>query len=265
MNSAQFERALGTRRFGREVVFLDEVDSTNRWLLDNERRFHLVGATVIANHQTAGRGRRGRRWHDVVGKSLLFSVLLRPEKKCAPLGFLPLIAGVALGESICEFGECSSERLQLKWPNDVLIDGYKVAGVLAESISTGERICVVAGIGVNLWQTKEELPQEPRQPASSLDLLSLQLSSREGLLARILEELEKLYDLFQEGDIEEMIRWWSSFAQPCGTTLAVETDAGIARGLYEGIGDRGQLFLKDPSGTINEIYCGEILPEKRHE
>jgi len=263
-DNAEYERVLGTRRFGREVVFLEEVDSTNRWLLENEGRFYLAGATVVANHQTVGRGRRGRRWQDVAGKSLLFSVLLRPDKDSAPLGFLPLISGVAVAESICRLCACSAERLRLKWPNDILVDGCKVGGILAESVSMGERVCVVVGIGINLTQTEEELPRDTRQAISSLHLLSLQPSSRESLLAKILEELEGLYDLFRESRVDEMKRRWSSFAQSRGTAVAVETDSGVARGSYEGIGDQGQLILRDQSSVTRELYSGEILSEARN-
>lgn len=264
-DNEKFKSELRTRRFGHEVVFFEEIDSTNRWLLENEDRFNLIGSTVIANHQKSGRGRRGRHWYDVPGKSLLFSVLLRPDKKNAPLGFLPLMAGVAVAEALCQFCGCSSQRLRLKWPNDILIDNHKVSGILAENTSAVERLCIVIGIGVNLYQGTEELPDENRHPASSLDLLSLAPSSREGLLARILEELEILYDLFRECNIEEMTRRWSFFSTALDSPIAVERSEGIIHGIYKRIGEQGQLVLKNPNGFIQEIYSGEILPEGQYE
>ena len=261
-NQEKFERELRTRRFGREAVYFQEIDSTNRWLLENEGRFHLTGATTIAEHQSAGRGRLGRRWEDVPEQALLFSILLRPNKKSsAPLGFIPIIAGVALAQTISEVCECSAKRLQLKWPNDLLIDDCKVAGVLAESVSAKDKFCVVVDIGVNVYQEVEELPTETRLPAGSLYLSGLTVSSRENLLAKILERLEKLYDLFLEYRVQEIIQKLSVFSFPSGSKFAVQMGKEIIHGAYEGIGNEGQLLLKKSNGNIREIYSGEIVSE----
>ncbi len=258
----KFGRELRTRRFGREAVFFHEIDSTNRWLLENEGRFHLTGATAIAEHQSAGRGRLGRRWEDVPGKALLFSILLRPNKKSsAPLGFIPIIAGIALAQTVSDVCECSPDRLQLKWPNDLLIDDCKVAGVLAESVSAKDKFCVVVGVGVNVYQEKKELPTETRLPACSLFLSGLTVSSCEYLLAQILERLEKLYDLFLQCRVQEIIQSWSAFSLAPGSKFAVHSGTEIVHGTYEGIGNDGQLLLKKSNGSIQEIYSGEIVSE----
>ncbi|MFH1010305.1 MAG: biotin--[acetyl-CoA-carboxylase] ligase [bacterium] len=258
-DSDSFRQLLQTRHFGREIVFIQEIDSTNRWLLEKETEFHLAGATVVANHQTAGRGRHGRRWEDVPGKSLLFSVLLRPGKDSSPLGFLSLAAGLAIAEATIRICRCPAKRVQLKWPNDVLIDGFKVAGILMESVSAGGEPRVVVGIGVNLWQEQHELPQECRVPASSLQLLLPASFSREELLTQILLELENLYDLFQEGRMEEIRRRWLAFSSPLGMAMSVEVPQAVARGIFEGIGKEGQLLLRESNGALREIYSGEIL------
>jgi len=252
-------QALRTRRFGRESLFFEEVDSTNRWLLENEELFHLSGATVVADHQTAGRGRHGRQWHDTPGKSLLFSVLIRPEAKGAPLELLSLMAGTAVAQTIGRIDRHFFEKLKVKWPNDVLIDDHKVAGILIESISAGTKFCAAIGIGVNLRQNDDELPKATRWPASSLQLLSSISISREGLLAEILAELETAYDLFQEGRTAELIESWSSLSLPLGTELAVESGDRVSKGTYSGIGTEGQLLLKGSDGIIHGIHSGEIL------
>jgi len=261
-NQDKFERALQTRRFGREAVFFQEIDSTNRWLLENEGRFHTAGATVIAEHQSAGRGRLGRHWEDVFGKSLLFSVLLRLNKlNSAPLGFIPLIAGIALAQTISETCENSPKGLQLKWPNDLLIDDKKVAGVLTESVTSKNKFCVVVGIGVNVYQDAAELPMATRLPASSLHLSGLTISSRENLLAQILFRFEKLYDLFIECRVQEIIQNWAAFSLSSRSRFAVKRGEEVIRGTYEGIGNEGQLLIRESNGNIQEIYSGEIVSE----
>ena len=261
-NQDNFEQELCTRRFGREAMFFQEIDSTNRWLLENEARFHLAGATVIAEHQSAGRGRLGRRWEDVPGKALLFSVLLRPNRtNSAPLGFISLIAGIALAQTVSEICKCSPEKPRLKWPNDLLIGDCKIAGVLAESVSAKDKFCVVVGIGVNVFQDVEELPTETRLPASSLHLSGLNVSSRESLLAQILVRFERHYDLFLENRVQEIIQNWSAFSRALGSKFAVHSGTKIVHGTYEGIGNEGQLLLKKSNGSMQEIYSGEIVSE----
>jgi BirA family biotin operon repressor/biotin-[acetyl-CoA-carboxylase] ligase len=255
----RLHRLLRTRRFGREFVYLEETDSTNRWLLANENQFHLQGATVVANHQTSGRGRYGREWEDVPGKSLLFSVLLRPTRESSPLGFLSLMAGVAVAHAIMKTCGCSADRLQLKWPNDVLIDEKKVCGILSEGLSGEHEARVAIGVGINLWQEEHELPREMRFPASSLHLLLQKPFSREELLAEILVELESLYDLFQEHRMDEIRKQWLALAAAPGTVMSVETPDGAAPGTFEGIGSGGQLLLKETGGILREIYSGEII------
>lgn len=252
-------QALRTRRFGQESLFFEEIDSTNRWLLANEELFRLSGATVVADHQTAGRGRYGRQWHDTQGKSLLFSVLLRPESKASPLGLLSLMAGAAVAHAIGRIDSHFSEKLRLKWPNDVLIDGRKVAGILVESISAGTRSCAVIGVGVNLRQSEDELPKATRWPASSLQMLSANPVSREDLAAEILNDLEAAYDLFQEGRTVELIDPWASLSLPLGTELAAESGGSVIKGIYAGVGTEGQLLLKGTDGTLHGIHSGEIL------
>jgi BirA family biotin operon repressor/biotin-[acetyl-CoA-carboxylase] ligase len=255
----RFHRLLRTRRFGREFVYVEEIDSTNRWLLANENQFHLQGATVVANHQTSGRGRYGREWDDVPGKSLLFSILLQPTRENGPLGFLSLMAGIAVAQATMKICECPAHRLQLKWPNDVLIDQKKVCGILSEGLSDEQEARVAVGIGINLWQEEHELPRETRFPASSLQLLLQKPFSREELLAEMLVQLENLYDLFQEHRIDEIKMQWLALAAAPGTGMSVEMPDGASSGTFEGIGGDGQLLLRETGGTLREIYSGEII------
>jgi BirA family biotin operon repressor/biotin-[acetyl-CoA-carboxylase] ligase len=168
-------------RFGRPVTFVESCPSTQR-LLDDAQE----GAVAVADEQTEGRGRLGRSWHAPHGSSLLFSIVLVPPVPPASLPELSLVAGAAVAQAIE-----SETGLQttVKHPNDVLIDGRKVAGILAES-SEGR---VVLGIGVNVSQTAAELPERVENPATSLALEGAP-ADRAELLAVILERLEEHYD-----------------------------------------------------------------------
>ena len=170
-----------TGRFGRPYRFLEECPSTQRELADDAPE----GETVVADHQTEGRGRLGREWLAEPGTSVLMSVCLRPPVEAARLPELTVVAAIAVADAIAAETGLAPE---LKHPNDVLVGGRKVAGVLAEA-SDGR---VVLGIGVNVSQT--ELPAETRLPATSLRLETGAEQNRAQLVAAILNRLGPAID-----------------------------------------------------------------------
>lgn len=181
-------------RFGREYVHVERCPSTQRLLAPDAPE----GAVAAADHQTEGRGRLGRRWEDAPGTSLLFSVLLRPAVAVERLPELTVVAAEACAEAIADV---AGVACAVKEPNDVLVGGRKVAGVLGEA-SEGR---VVLGIGVNANQTAAQLPSEARLPPTSLRVETGASVDRAVLLATLLERLEARYD-----------RWLSAAGSPAG-------------------------------------------------
>ena len=170
-------------RLGREYRFVERCASTQRLLGEDDPE----GAVVAADEQTEGRGRLGRRWLAPAGTSLLVSVLLRPDVEPARLPELSLVAGRACAEAITEVAGLETK---VKFPNDVLVQGRKAAGILAEA-SEGR---VVLGVGVNVSQEAGQLPAEARTPATSLLLETGREIDRAELLVALLERLERRYD-----------------------------------------------------------------------
>ena len=166
-------------RFGHDYTFVERCESTQRLLPEDAPE----GAVATTNEQTAGRGRLGREWVAPPGSSLLASIVLRPEVPTANLPELSLVAGRAVARALGELAE-------VKWPNDVLLNGRKVAGILAEA-REGR---VVLGIGINVSQSDDELPERPVHPATSLLLETGRTPPRADLLAAVLEQLEREYD-----------------------------------------------------------------------
>jgi BirA family biotin operon repressor/biotin-[acetyl-CoA-carboxylase] ligase len=174
-------------RFGRPYRFLEECESTQR-LIDADA---TEGTTVATDLQTHGRGRLGRTWQAPAGQALLFSVLLRPKTPMVLWPELSLVAGGAVAAALrAETGVAA----ELSHPNDVLVEGRKVAGILPEA-SVGR---VVLGIGVNVDQTADELPEETPKPPTSLRVETGREWPRAPLLAAILAELERRYDAWQD-------------------------------------------------------------------
>jgi BirA family transcriptional regulator, biotin operon repressor / biotin---[acetyl-CoA-carboxylase] ligase len=173
-------------RLGRPYRFVAECASTQRLLEDGDAE----GTTVATDLQTDGRGRLGRRWEAPTGRALLFSVLLRPTPPMALWPELSLVAGDAVATALSSETGVDAE---LSHPNDVLIEGRKVAGILPEA-SAGR---VVLGIGVNVNQAAEALPAETAKPSTSLHVETGRELPRAPLLAAILLELERGYDAWQ--------------------------------------------------------------------
>ncbi len=175
-------------RFGRPYTHVARCESTQRLLADDAPE----GAVAAADEQTAGRGRLGRDWIAPPGSSVLASVALRPDVPTAKLAELSLVAGRACAQALVEVAEVVPE---VKWPNDVLVGGRKVAGILAEA-REGR---VVLGIGINVLQTEDQLPQLAQYPATSLLIETGRRIPRANLLASLLDHLEREHDAWVSG------------------------------------------------------------------
>jgi len=175
-------------RFGRPYTYVERCESTQRLLADDAPD----GAVAAADEQTAGRGRLGRDWVAPPGSSVLASVALRPDVPAAKLAELSLVASRACAKALAEVAQVVPE---VKWPNDVLIGGRKVAGILAEA-REGR---VALGIGINVFQTEDELPQRAQYPATSLLIETGRRIPRADLLASLLDHLEREHDAWVSG------------------------------------------------------------------
>ena len=241
---------LSTRRFGRQARYFDVLDSSNRWLLEHSGEFTLTGATVVAGHQTAGRGRHARNWSDLPGSSLLCSVLLKVPGQHPAKGFLAMLPAIALARAILKHD--GGAEVSLKWPNDVLLATRKTAGILAESAGPD---LIVVGIGVNIQAVPAE---EFIYPATSLSEGSRWHPTREILLAELLNEWEPLFDMFLNEQFPELRTAWEALGPVEGTRLKrVEAGEEIV-GEYAGIGTHGELRLRLANGDVRELFSGDV-------
>jgi BirA family biotin operon repressor/biotin-[acetyl-CoA-carboxylase] ligase len=181
------------------------------------------GAVAVADFQTAGRGRLGRAWSAPPGAALLCSVLLRPPAG-SRIAQLSLVGGLAAAQTV---EDALGRPAQLKWPNDVLVDGLKVAGVLAEARDG----VVVVGIGLNVNQTAAELPADARLPAASLRSLDGAERDREALLAVLLARLEAAYRSWLDGGLRPLHAELASRDVLAGRAVTVDGRSGRALGI----------------------------------
>jgi BirA family biotin operon repressor/biotin-[acetyl-CoA-carboxylase] ligase len=204
------------------------------------------GWTVVTDLQREGRGRQGRSWIAPAGQALLFSTILWPPVDVLPL--LPLLAAVTIAGGI----EVSTGAApDLKWPNDVLLNGHKLAGILLEHPAGS---AVILGVGVNVNQSAAELPEGATSLADALG----RPVEREALLAAILNDLAGAYERADREGVDWIVPAWRSRSSMLGKPITFQRDGAAVRGLAEDIGDDGALLVRMPDGTRIGVVAGEV-------
>jgi BirA family transcriptional regulator, biotin operon repressor / biotin---[acetyl-CoA-carboxylase] ligase len=249
---------LRTDRFGRVAEGHEALDSTNRRALEWAEAGAPEGTLVISEHQTAGRGRLGRAWADAPGASLLFSLVLRPDLPPQRMGLIPLAAGVAVAEALAL--HAAPLEPSLKWPNDVLLGGRKVCGILAEGRLGGASGFAVLGVGVNVGQ--EAFPGDLADRATSLRQASGRTPDRPALLADLLARLEARYDQVAGGEGSAVLEAFAERMPPPGTPLTVRPSQGgpSVSGTLDGLAEDGALRLRTPEGVVS-LHAGEVTTQ----
>jgi BirA family biotin operon repressor/biotin-[acetyl-CoA-carboxylase] ligase len=255
---SEISNGLTASRLGQKLHYLLEVDSTN----SHARRLAESGAAegeiVIAERQTQGRGRLGRSWFSPPYVNLYLSVILRP--KLAPLAApqITLMAAVALADTVGSFVSCEPA---IKWPNDILIFGRKLAGILTESSLTSDGIdFVILGIGVNLNSPAAHMPREIRERATSLIEWSRDPVNREAFLRRLIHDLERCYGILEESGFDAIASRWNSRFTLRGKRVRVEMIDGVVLGAARGIDRDGALLLEDDTGRMRRVIAGDVIP-----
>jgi BirA family biotin operon repressor/biotin-[acetyl-CoA-carboxylase] ligase len=255
-DSKLFQRHLTTRRFGREFVWFEELDSTNRWMAENHARFTVSGGVVAADHQNAGRGRYRRVWYDAPGTALLFSIMLRHPVEGENAGLVNLLSAVVLADVLSgSFG--LGQHVRVKWPNDILLNGRKVAGILGQRTGAGEDAASVFGVGVNVSTDSADFPRELRGRATSILAETNDAPQREILLASVLRRWEDLFDVYLEGQFDVIRTGWERHGPVRGESLVRREGESVFAGRFAGLGAGGQLRLADETGVIHEFSSGD--------
>ncbi len=251
------ETHLRARRIGRPLEVVAEVTSTNDLVLAAARRGEPEGLAVVADLQTAGRGRRGRRWTSPPGVGLYLSVLLRPglPPRHAPL--ISLAAGLAVAEGIARITDLSP---RLKWPNDVQLGGRKVAGILAELTADGDSVRhIVLGIGLNVRHQVADFPEELRGEATSVLLESGRVYDRGCVAAAVLNALDGWYLAFCNSDFPTLLEAYRRWCATLGQAVeVVEGDGTRWRGEAVAIDSEGTLRVRDGESRMHHVVAGEV-------
>lgn len=245
---------LQTKRLGKQVHFVETVDSTQKEAHRISQDGCMEGTLVIAEEQTAGRGRMARNWHSPKYTGIWMSIILKPELPPYRAPQFTLIAAVAIVEAV---EEITGIQPEIKWPNDSLIKGKKITGILTELQADADQIhALIIGIGMNVNQS--EFPKEIEKIATSLAIEKGEKISRALLIQRILEKLEFYYEMYVEEGFYPIKQLWEKYAISIGKQIIARTINKEIKGKAIGITDDGVLKLKDENGVIHEIYSADI-------
>ncbi|MGG0716720.1 biotin--[acetyl-CoA-carboxylase] ligase [Robertmurraya massiliosenegalensis] len=256
VSSNEIRLGLKTTIIGQQIHYKESVDSTqkvaHRLGLDNAKE----GTVVIADEQTGGKGRMDRPWHSPKSTGVWMSVILRPKIPLPMAPQLTLLTAVAVVQAIVEN---TGLEPHIKWPNDILLHGKKVTGILTELQAEADRIhSVIIGIGINVNQTEADFPEELRSIATSLSIEKGETVNRASLIQEIFSKLEKLYLIYLEKGFKPIKLLWESYAISIGQNITARTLTGNITGKALGITDDGVLQIEDEKGVIHHIYSADI-------
>lgn len=254
---------------GRRVVVLDVIGSTNDAASamaegkaeDGKPAAH--GTVVVAEQQTEGRGRLGRRWESPKGVNLYMSVVLRPALPARDTPLLCTLTAVACASAL---EALTNVDVSLKWPNDILVErgsrggGGKLGGILLESRTEGEKLLyAIAGIGINVNMEPKTLPLEIQPIATSLFIETKKKHSRVDLAAGILQELDQWLSVLKHKGSKPLLDKWRDLDAYAGEVVTLGTSTETVTGVSRGVDEAGRLVLKASSGEVRTFTSGELL------
>jgi BirA family transcriptional regulator, biotin operon repressor / biotin---[acetyl-CoA-carboxylase] ligase len=246
---------LNTEFIGKKIIYHESISSTQTIAHQLAYEGTEEGTVVVADEQGKGKGRLGRVWHSPKGTGVWMSVILRPNIPPQQAPQLTLLAAVAVVKGIKEAVGLDCE---IKWPNDILIHGKKVVGILTELQAEADRIqSVIIGIGINV--NVKEFPEELKAKATSLFVeKNGKEINRAELIQRILEQTETLYNQYLKDGFTVIKLIWESYAVSLGKKIKATTINGSIEGFAKGITEAGVLLVEDDNGKIHQIYSADI-------
>jgi len=251
------EMAAPRRRIGGRIVVKEETRSTNedaRWLAQQGAQ---EGTVVLAESQSEGRGRLGRRWESPARANLYLSVVLRPDLPPAEAAVITLAAAVALCRTVRDLYALDA---RIKWPNDLLLDGAKAAGLLAELEAEVERIrFVVLGIGVNLNMTRDMFPAGLMYPATSVSLALGRPVSRTAFARALLGALDQEYGTLLRCGAGPVLEAWMGWSAHTGRRVRVKTPGETLSGRFLGVDPAGAMILETDGGERRTVHVGDVV------
>lgn len=262
-NLRPYEISLGlkTKIIGKDIKYFYTIDSTNDYAKKLASMGCHDGTVIVAESQTCGRGRLGRLWYSGAGKGIWMSVVLKPQIALLDIQIVTLAASVAVCFAI---EEVTGIKTGIKWPNDIILSGKKVCGILTETNSEMELInFLVIGVGINVHQEIDDFPDELREKAISLKMHFVNSGNnislkRSDIIKSFLFKLEQLYNIINAGEKQEIIDQWKKYSITLGKSVKVVRKKHEYTGTAEDITIDGKLVIRCSDGVVREVISGEV-------
>lgn len=257
LTSSEIRNGLDTSIFGkRDIIHYRETDSTNTRARDLAERDYPEGTLLIAENQTAGRGRMGRRWHSPAGMGICMSIILRPRLSPGDAPLITLMTAVAAAETLISLLQL---KVRIKWPNDILVSGKKIAGILTEmSAAKNDIRYVIVGLGMNVNTPFEILPDDIRDIATSVYIETGKRFKRAEIVRTFLKLFEHYYQLLLESGSEQIVPRWKEHSEIIGKRIRVDAVSNTFVGRVIDVGRSGVLLLEDERGNVQSIISGDV-------
>jgi BirA family transcriptional regulator, biotin operon repressor / biotin---[acetyl-CoA-carboxylase] ligase len=248
-----FDMKLNTEFIGRNFIYVDEIESTNNFLLDKKNNFSKNGTVILAEKQSKGRGRKDRVWYSAKDQNLTFSILINDQKYFKEnFNLINFAASLAIANAIENLFPL---RTELKWPNDVLINSKKTAGILIDSVSQGSQVeRVVIGFGINVNQNLFQ--GSFNFPPTSIRMELNENIEREKLLSEVLNNFEEIIEKISK-DPEAILKEWKNRCRMIGEKISVIEGDDVRYGIFDDIDDKGFLLLKTKN-SIERVHFGDV-------
>lgn len=255
INAREIHGYLRTKWLGHSLHIQESVDSTNNWAKRLAEDGAPQGTVVIANEQTAGKGRRGRKWVTPKGAAAAFSILLRPDMPPERASMLTLVKGLSVAQAISSLYGLEAK---IKWPNDVIVSDKKICGILTEMSAQVDYInYIVIGTGINT--NLKEFPEEIRDKATSLLIETGEKAMRAELIGAVLERFEGNYEVFSKTwDLEGLLEAYNDVLVNLDREVRVLEPKNEYTGIARGINAMGELLVEREDGQITRVYAGEV-------
>ncbi len=259
----ELQEGLDTRVIGREIYYLPTVDSTNNYAKELARSGCGDGTVIIADQQTQGRGRMGRSWHSADKRGIWMSIILRPPVGLGDIQIITLAASLAVALAVDEIFDI---KVGIKWPNDIVLGGKKICGILTEMSMEMEQVdFLVLGIGLNFKQQGSDFPKEIDDRATSLGVylkktynLDIGNIKRGQLIRPILSRLEDVYAKVNKGAVTDIIREWKDYSITLGKEVYVNFRGKQYKGIALDVDADGRLVVECEDGITRKILSGEV-------
>ena len=252
-NAQALRKALHTKRFGCKIYTFDTIDSTNNCARALAGCWAEEGTVIIAEQQTAGRGRLGRPWVANPNENLTFSIILRPTIPADAINLLPLSVAVAVAGAV---EKVTGLKLECKWPNDLLYNNQKVAGILLEGSYAQNTVdWIVIGIGINVNQTL--FPGDLDKKATSLKLAAGRDIDRTALFTAVLESLERYYHAGSKSGFQSILPDWIAKTKMIDQKISVMENGALLSGTVKGVSREGGLILRSDAGE-HTVFAGDV-------